>query len=187
MKLRYKEIKFEFISNIDEILQKIFYVDKYYSVLREYKFSDVVFCFENNAVDYIYSDFDMNNEFTATLSVKQIVELVETGSSRGVFYTDEVKAKERLEELEKEEEAHETIKQALTPPTAKEVCKALSERYNNAGIRYFKDKKSFVHGYLLRIICCLKKDGTVYWGTDDLTPHLTAMIGKFYESLEEKK
>lgn len=107
MKLRYKEIKFEFISNIDEILQKIFYVDKYYSVLREYKFSDVVFCFENNAVDYIYSDFDMNNEFTATLSVKQIVELVETGSSRGVFYTDEVKAKERLEELEKEEEEME--------------------------------------------------------------------------------
>lgn len=72
--------------------------------MREYKFSDVVFCFENSAVDYIYSDFDMNNEFTATLSVKQIEELVETGSSRGVFYTDYVKAKERLKELKKEEE-----------------------------------------------------------------------------------
>ena len=49
----------------------------------------------------------MDNEFTATLSVKQIEELVETGSSRGVFYTDEVKAKERLEELKKEEEEME--------------------------------------------------------------------------------
>ena len=34
MKLRYKEIKFEIISNIDEMPQKIFYVDKHYSVLR---------------------------------------------------------------------------------------------------------------------------------------------------------
>lgn len=71
-------------------------------------------------------------------------------------------------------------------PTEDEVCKALSKRYNNAGIQYLKDKKSFVFGYLLRPICWLKEDGTIYWGTDDLTPPLTTMIGKFYESLEEE-
>lgn len=107
MKLRYKEIKFEIICNIDEILPKIFYVDKYYSVLREYKFKDKEFCFEDNVVEYIYSDFDMDNEFTATLSAKEIEELVETGGYRGALYTNYVKGKERLEELKKEEEKME--------------------------------------------------------------------------------
>lgn len=70
-----------------------------------------------------------------------------------------------------------------TPPTVEEVCKALSERYNNAGIQYLKHNKSFVYGYILKPICWLKEDGTVYWGTNDLTPHLIILIGKFYEGV----
>jgi len=77
----------------------------------------------------------------------------------------------------------------LTPPTADEVCEALRERYNNAGIQYLEgDRKSFVYGSLLIPICWLKEDGTIYWGTNDLTPHLVTLIGRFYErELENEK
>ena len=74
-----------------------------------------------------------------------------------------------------------SLKSILTPPTAEEVCKALSERYNNAGIQYLQDDKRFVFGYMLKPICWLKEDGTVYWGTNDLPPHLITLIGRFYE------
>lgn len=77
------------------------------------------------------------------------------------------------------------LEEALTPPTVDEVCVALSERYNNASIQYLEDKKSFVYGYLLSTICRLVGDGTVYWGTRDLPPHLVTMIGRFYEGLEK--
>ena len=65
--------------------------------------------------------------------------------------------------------------------SADEVCEALTERYNNAGIQYLKNRKSFVYGYSLRPICWLKENGTIYWGTNDLTPHLVTLIGRFYE------
>lgn len=83
------------------------------------------------------------------------------------------------------EEAYDTIKKVLTPPTADEVCIALNERYNNSVFQYLKDNKSFVFGYMLRPVCRLKEDKTIDWATNDLPPHLITLIGRFYEGLEE--
>ena len=90
-------------------------------------------------------------------------------------------------------EWHGILKQALTPPTADEVIKALSEYFKGlTGVWYDKKTKSFIHLQYGRnevISRCFEarlndKRVTVIV---TLPPHLITMIGKFYESLEEEK
>lgn len=85
-----------------------------------------------------------------------------------------------------DEEIFNTIKQALTPPTANEVCEALSEYYKDYEVTYLKEEKTFVrtnYAYTFDIVwedageICFKKNTT-------LPPRLITLIGKFYESEE---
>ena len=87
----------------------------------------------------------------------------------------------------------EKLENALTPPTADEVIKALSEYFKGlTGVWYDKKTKSFIHLQYGRnevISRCFEarlndKRVTVIV---TLPPHLITMIGKFYESLEGRK
>ena len=80
-----------------------------------------------------------------------------------------------------------TVKKALTPPTADEVCEAFNKHYNyNVEYEYdktfkgFKNKQGTMWGY----VCSLMEDGTIRF-LDDLPPYLVIMIARFYEGLEE--
>ena len=82
---------------------------------------------------------------------------------------------------------------ALTPPTEDEVCKALSE-YLEREVKISKEKSFYYsqishYGEVDEIICGYSWEDTHYTiGFEiDLPPHIITMIGKFYESLEEKK
>ena len=88
---------------------------------------------------------------------------------------------------------YEDVVKSLTPPTADEVIKALSEYFKGlTGVWYDKKTKSFIHLQYGRnevISRCFEarlndKRVTVIV---TLPPHLITMIGKFYESLEEEK
>lgn len=75
------------------------------------------------------------------------------------------------------------IKQALTPPTAEEVCKALSEVENLNDVKYCKHKKEF---YILfnqmqfPISRPNRRNGDLEINYP-LPPHLITLIGKFYK------
>ena len=79
------------------------------------------------------------------------------------------------------------IEQALTPPTANEVIKALSECL--AKDVSYGDKQFY---YTIENTKCIMFITVTYddgsWSINEcLPPHLITMIGKFYESLEEMK
>ncbi len=79
------------------------------------------------------------------------------------------------------------IEKALTPPTADEVCEALSEFYGKKVI-YVADVKKFayegVDGW--QEICYFGKNfkGDVIRFSFRLPPHLITLIGRFYEAQE---
>ena len=79
------------------------------------------------------------------------------------------------------------IKQALTPPTADEVIKALSEHYKHYDIYVSTTNTIYIKedGYSIYEIYC--NDGLLEIDDSNLPPHLITMIGKFYESLEGEK
>lgn len=89
------------------------------------------------------------------------------------------------------EDAYRILKDHLTPPTADEVCKALSEYFKGlTGVWYDKKTKSFIHLQFGRnevISRCFEarlndKRVTVIV---TLPPHLITLIGRFYEGLEK--
>ena len=82
-----------------------------------------------------------------------------------------------------------TIKQTLTPPTADEICKALSEYTKNV-VEYYKEDNVFAYEFRFMNedrICIMAgcMDNKVDIGTWNYPPHLIIMLGQFYESLEE--
>ena len=85
----------------------------------------------------------------------------------------------------------EYIKKALTPPTADEVCKALSEYYKwevsysnerHNHMFYFEESKLGVLRLLNNGVYFIQSD---YHKTNALPPHLITLIGRFYEGLEK--
>ena len=89
------------------------------------------------------------------------------------------------------------VEQALTPPTADEVCKALGE-YLGYEVEAWNEygKMCFKSVYTSPFQKISKNYTTIIWlygnavAFEDglrLPPHLTTMIGKFYESLEGEK
>jgi len=108
----------------------------------------------------------------------------------------EVNYERTLEALSKcKEKQHECgvklrdLKQALTPPTSDDVCKALSE-YIKKPITYYSSSKRFA------IMCAndyyeiarLHNNNEITFDiTYCLPPHLITMIGRFYESESEKE
>lgn len=86
--------------------------------------------------------------------------------------------------------AFKVVKEALTPPTADEVCKALSEYYSktNYKVVYSIVDKSFrvKDNYLNHFDIAIKNDTGIMFGYNlTLPPHLITLIGRFYE--DEKK
>ena len=87
-------------------------------------------------------------------------------------------------------EAISELDKSLTPPTADEVCEALSEFYGKKVI-YVADVKKFayegVDGW--QEICYFGKNfkGDVIRFSFRLPPHLITLIGWFYEGLEKMK
>lgn len=81
------------------------------------------------------------------------------------------------------------IEKALTPPTADEVCEALSEYfdrnvYYESG-RFLYRKEEFYNQPF--IIAYKYKSGLVELTKNVLPPHLITLIGRFYEGLEKLK
>jgi hypothetical protein len=81
------------------------------------------------------------------------------------------------------EAVYETLLKALTPPTADEVCKALSEEYFNAKVVYSWGEMSFKFDVDWIEIAKLSIQKRVY--VTMLPPHLITLIGRFYEGLEK--
>ena len=87
------------------------------------------------------------------------------------------------------------IERALTPPTADEVCEALSEALKQ-NVYYEKNVYHKQSAFLYRkeeyynqpfLVAYKYKSGLIEMTKNILPPHLITMIGKFYESLEEEK
>lgn len=81
------------------------------------------------------------------------------------------------------DKAFELIKQTLTPPTADEVCQALSEYYNSP--MYYektKYKDGFHNGNVYAI---MYENGEIKFTTKyfnaKLPPHIIEMLGAFYK------
>jgi hypothetical protein len=90
-------------------------------------------------------------------------------------------------------EMYDILLKALTPPTADEVCKALSKYlqtiYGKVVIYY--ENKNFgmeiqhsVDEITSHELVSLLNDNIIYIG-ENLPPHLITLIGRFYEGLEE--
>ena len=79
------------------------------------------------------------------------------------------------------------IAKALTPPTADEVCKALSMEYKNH-VMFEVDYKQFIVTMTRPIVMQYEiteyKNGCVRIQPDYLKPHLITLIGRFYQGLE---
>ena len=75
------------------------------------------------------------------------------------------------------DQAYEDLKQAITPPSSDEVCKALSE-YLEIDVELVY--RSFVGD---DDICYQGEDNLIIFNYD-LPPHLITLIGRFYVGLE---
>ena len=77
------------------------------------------------------------------------------------------------------------IKQALTPPTEEEVCKALSEYLGEEIIYIDSDiygNSLFPYTYKMENVVYNKRGLLIFY--DKLPPHLITLIGRFYEGDE---
>ena len=80
------------------------------------------------------------------------------------------------------------LHEALTPPTAKEVCEALSKLIGNA---YYENKIFYENELKIEEICYLARDmgkniDIIVFNNYSLPPHIITMIGRFYEGLENE-
>ena len=81
------------------------------------------------------------------------------------------------------------VEQALTPPTADEVCLAIMKHYESKIVFYNEMAKTFNEVHLTRNeeVVSNYANGEVGINYNALPPRLITMIGKFYESLEGEK
>lgn len=72
------------------------------------------------------------------------------------------------------------LRRSLTPPTADEVCKALSE-YLDKNVEYFN-----IFGFVCdeKVIICLFPNNILSFN-DNYPPHIYSIVGRFYEGLEK--
>ena len=87
-------------------------------------------------------------------------------------------------------EAISELDKALTPPTADEVCKALSKELKRPvkfdGDNFYYIVQRQYYGECDEIICGWSYSPKELSFEKDLPPHLITLIGLFYEGLEEK-
>ena len=78
------------------------------------------------------------------------------------------------------------VQKAFEPPTAEEVCEALSE-HNNGGKVFYENGEFYVKGnsWKVNITKCYKTNGKLYiaFCTDIFPPHLVTLISRFYEGV----
>ena len=81
------------------------------------------------------------------------------------------------------------IREAITPPTADEVCLSIMKHYESKIVFYNELAKTFNEVHLTRNeeVVSNYANGEVGINYNALPPHLITMIGKFYESLEGEK
>ena len=77
-----------------------------------------------------------------------------------------------------------TVKNALTPPTEEEVCKALSEYLKGKVI--YKNSDFYVVGddwkeFLIGLTKDEKGNYVIDFWVDNFPPHIVIMVGRFYE------
>ncbi|HKM04429.1 MAG TPA: hypothetical protein VJZ04_07510 [Lachnospiraceae bacterium] len=111
-----------------------------------------------------------------------------------IYVQNLLKALTELEELKRypmaEEVAHYDvfliIRKALTPPTADEVCEALSGWFDEK-FYYDVNQKEFYTKALngQHSVVKLKKNEIHFGGWYTMPPHLITLIGRFYEGLEK--
>ena len=85
-------------------------------------------------------------------------------------------------------EAFNIIEKALTPPTSKEVCKALKKWYKKQKlfidkIEYDKKNKAFVNGFFILVNYI---DSMLLFEVL-LPPYLVTLISRFYEGVVENE
>ena len=81
---------------------------------------------------------------------------------------------------------YDLVKKALTPPTADEVCKALSDYF---GFNYYYQDEFFYKSDGNKYVYLLKVSGFTEIQLYDghLPPRLVTLIGRFYEGLEDER
>lgn len=107
-----------------------------------------------------------------------------------VITTDEAKAtKHKYLTVNEIFETAPKIKQALTPPTQEEVCKALS-RYYNLPVKFHLQHNCFVivkgYDHIIVVEQEVKKNNVRFnskKALPALPPNLVTMIGRFYEGV----
>lgn len=82
------------------------------------------------------------------------------------------------------EEECEVVAKALTPPTAEEVSKALSE-IEGLAVRYEAKEQAFINECEHTLIVMMDS-GLLLRIYDTYPPHLITLIGRFYEGVEQK-
>jgi hypothetical protein len=93
------------------------------------------------------------------------------------------------ERVERFIQAISIIKQALTPPTAEEVCEALNDFIysldydGNPKFMYSVGTKSFICTNGWGIYCDIY--GKIDVDFIPLPPHIITLLGRFYENIEE--
>jgi len=112
------------------------------------------------------------------------------------YWSDyQIALKKYERELQTFTKTFELLKKALTPPTANEVCKALSEwlkeelptlwnykvYHDNGGFHYYNNED-----YEIYLVDYDEVFERIFFPRY-LPPHLITLIGRFYEGLEENK
>ncbi len=97
-----------------------------------------------------------------------------------------VSVEKHLDYLENDTQI-ETITKALTPPTADEVCKALSEQLKEKvsyGVKEFYYKIENTEC----VMFVIETYGDGLWSINSyLPPHLITLIGRFYQGVEHER
>ena len=81
---------------------------------------------------------------------------------------------------------YELLTKSLTPPTADEVCEALSEYEDFDEVNYDVMSRGFYSGDTICYLGVDYQDKPIIIFEYELPTHLITLIGRFYQSLEVK-
>lgn len=110
---------------------------------------------------------------------KELEALRKIGSLSTQTYTENGISATLTSQLVKDNCEYKIIEKALTPPTAEEVCKALSEY---VGKKVFVDKRYKMTTFIIErenIIATINNGNRLY--VSQLPPHLIELVAKFYK------
>jgi len=126
----------------------------------------------------------MNKELESLKAIESVIDLADDSVNT---YT--AMGRELEEAIVRIRGDIKSLRKALTPPTADEVCLAIMKHYESKIVFYNEMAKTFNEVHLTRNeeVVSNYANGEVGINYNALPPHLITMIGKFYESLEGEK